>query len=366
MNMISKSSVIIHKLSNRSLNVSAKQILSPAAKHIIDSKFIDIKLFKGSARHGKVVTKADVLLGLKTGHLAVNTLAPLHHEPEIIKTIPTTLSIPAVTTNTNTAVNVAQTVQQIIHTSSANPISYIAREPLCDDYEDIPNSNIRKVIAKRLTESKATVTHIYSSINCNLDNAIKLRKELKKNYDINISMNDIVIKSAALALKDVPAILNKWNPKTSSIDINSQIDISIAVATPNGLITPIITNPHQRSLNDISLTIKSLANRAKEGKLKPEEYQGGSFSISNLGMFGINSFTAVINPPQSCILAVGAGINQIAPPLANNETNELRIINSAIVQLSADRRVVNEAIIGQFLKVRNLMYSFVYFCVFRM
>lgn len=127
------------------------------------------------------------------------------------------------------------------------------------------------------------------------------------------------------------------------------VDISVAVATPNGLITPIVTGADKRGLGDINSKVKDLAGRAKLGKLKPEEFQGGSFSVSNLGMFGISAFTAVINPPQACILAVGAGIPRVCPPKAAG--GKPRIVTTVTVQLSADRRVVDEALAGQYLEV---------------
>jgi pyruvate dehydrogenase E2 component (dihydrolipoamide acetyltransferase) len=155
--------------------------------------------------------------------------------------------------------------------------------PVNDRYTDIPNSNMRKIIAKRLTESKATVPHYYTSIDCSMDSVMSLRKKLKKQYDINVSVNDFVIKAAALALRDVPEANAKYNVSAKSINTSPAVDISIAVATPNGLITPILTNADKRSLVEINKTVKDLATRARDGKLKPEEFQGGSFSISNLG-----------------------------------------------------------------------------------
>lgn len=168
--------------------------------------------------------------------------------------------------------------------------------------------------------------------------------------DVNVSVNDLVIKSAALALRDVPEVNYKWDKASGSAKPSAGgVDISVAVATPNGLITPIVTNADNRGLSNISATVRDLATRARDGKLKPEEYQGGSFSISNLGMFGISEFSAVINPPQACILAVGAGISKIVPPRDGEE--EPRVTTTVTVQLSADRRVVDEAMAAQYLQV---------------
>eukprot|EP01032_Pedospumella_encystans_P018211 gene18211-20738_t len=237
--------------------------------------------------------------------------------------------------------------------SSAAPVAATSQAPVNSHFKDIPNSNMRKVIAKRLTESKATVPHFYTSIECKIDSLMALRKTFKKDMELNISVNDLVIKSAALALRDVPEANSRWNKQSGSIDAatSKQVDISVAVATPNGLITPILTGADKRGLVDINSTVKDLATRARDGKLKPEEYQGGSFSISNLGMYGITSFSAVINPPQACILAVGAGIQKMLPPKANSTTNRPRVVTTVTVQLSADRRVIDEATAAQYLQV---------------
>jgi pyruvate dehydrogenase E2 component (dihydrolipoamide acetyltransferase) len=233
---------------------------------------------------------------------------------------------------------------------------------------------MRKIIAKRLAESKATVPHYYLTGECTIDDLMSMRKKLKKELEINVSVNDIVIKSAALALKDVPIANSKFDVKSSTIKAGSTVDISVAVATPNGLITPIVTNAvgsfslqtqkildlfississfhpqDKRGLKDINATVKDLATRAKDGKLKSEEYQGGSFTISNLGMFGISEFSAVINPPQACILAIGGGVPRVFPPLKAGD--KPRVVTTVRYCLSADRRVVDEDAAGQFIQV---------------
>lgn len=216
---------------------------------------------------------------------------------------------------------------------------------------------MRKVIAKRLTESKATVPHFYTGMECEIDALLALRKKVKAELDVNVSVNDMVIKAAALALRDLPEANAKWNPRSQQIDgSNTAVDISVAVATPAGLITPIITNADQMGLGQINNKVRDLATRAKDNKLKPEEYQGGSFTISNLGMFGIDEFTAVINPPQACILAVGRGAIKVLPPtsvdaVTGKPVGKPRIANVMTVQLSGDRRVVDNALAGQFLQI---------------
>ncbi|KAG0202526.1 hypothetical protein BGX33_009669 [Mortierella sp. NVP41] len=185
-------------------------------------------------------------------------------------------------------------------------------------FTDSPTTNMRKVIASRLSESKTTVPHSYVTRDIVIDNMMKLRHLLADELQVKVSVNDFLIKAASLALRDVP----ESNVQFASGDNVKQlkdIDISVAVATPTGLITPIVKGADSRGLQSISLTVKELADRAKKNKLKPEEYQGGSFSVSNLGMFGVNNFTAIINPPQACILAIG-GSRTVFKPAAVEET----------------------------------------------
>ena len=313
----------------------ANSRVSPAARHLIDSKDIDISGIKGTSRHG-IISKSDVVNAMKSG------LAKLSKQASI----PQVVSPPVVMV----------------------PISVeIDETPINDKFTDIPNSNIRKVIAKRLTDSKSKVPHVYMCTECEITELLKIRKDLKSGLDVNISVNDIVIKAAALALRDINQVNNKYDTKSNSIQINNAIDVSVAVATPSGLITPIVTSTDKRSVYDVNIMVKDLAKRARDGKLKPEEYQGGTFSISNLGMFGISEFTAVINPPQACILAVGSGISKVLPPVnyikGNADKKKPRIGTTVTVQLSFDRRVVNENLAGEFLQVlsnylsnpRNLM-----------
>ncbi|UVO49081.1 pyruvate dehydrogenase complex dihydrolipoamide acetyltransferase [Sphingomonas sp. SUN019] len=178
---------------------------------------------------------------------------------------------------------------------------------------DIPHeatklSNVRKTIARRLTESKQTVPHIYLTVDVRLDALLALRAELNKGLEkrgVKLSVNDLMIKAQAVALMQVPACNVMFTP--DQLITFSRADISVAVSTPSGLITPIIEGADTATLSSISTKMKDLAARARDGKLKPEEYQGGTASISNMGMYGITQFDAVINPPQGMILAIGAG-----------------------------------------------------------
>ena len=184
------------------------------------------------------------------------------------------------------------------------------------EFYAVKNNNVRKVIAKRLLESKQTVPHFYLSCEFKIDKLNELRSALNEvaeldesgNPSYKISVNDLIIKATAMALKKVPEANSSWSDE--AILIYNNIDISMAVAIDGGLITPIIKNADQKSIQDISKESKQLAKKAREGKLAPEEFQGGTFSISNLGMFGIDNFSAIVNPPQSCILAVARAVEK--------------------------------------------------------
>jgi pyruvate dehydrogenase E2 component (dihydrolipoamide acetyltransferase) len=219
-------------------------------------------------------------------------------------------------------------------------------------YEDVPNNGMRKIIARRLTESKSQVPHYYTSMEIELDNVMALRKNLAANHDVKVSVNDLIIRSSALALRDVPEVNATFDPVTNQVSMLPTIDISVAVATPTGLITPIVPTTDRLGLSEISACVRDLATRARDGKLKPHEYQGGTFCISNLGMFGIDEFSAVINPPQAAILAVGGGTATVVPtPYVDGaETQASPTIKTIMTaRLSADRRVVDEPTAGLFL-----------------
>ncbi len=212
-------------------------------------------------------------------------------------------------------------------------------------YKELPNNNIKKVTARRLTEAKQTIPHFYLSVDCVLDNLLAARKELNEaaNGEYKISVNDFIIKASAMALKAYPAANVSWSD--DAVQQFKHADISVAVATPNGLITPIIKRAEEKGLATISKEMMELAGRAREGKLKPEEFQGGTFSISNLGMFGVENFQAIVNPPQSCIMAVGAGIQK---PVVVNDALEIKTVMT--VTLSTDHRSVDGAVGAEYLQ----------------
>lgn len=214
--------------------------------------------------------------------------------------------------------------------------------PEAGSFEMAPVSNMRKVIASRLLESKQTIPHFYLSVECILDKVMEARAAIN-NDKTKISVNDFVVKAVAMAMRKVPEVNVSWTDQ--GLKQYKSVDISIAVAIEGGLITPIITNADYKPLKNVSTEIKSLAVRAREGALKPEEYQGGGFSISNLGMFGVKQFNAIVNPPQSCIMAVGAGTKR---PVVINDKIEVRTVMD--VTLSCDHRAVDGAVGAGFLK----------------
>ncbi|XP_027590311.1 dihydrolipoyllysine-residue acetyltransferase component of pyruvate dehydrogenase complex, mitochondrial [Pipra filicauda] len=211
-------------------------------------------------------------------------------------------------------------------------------------FTDIPISNIRRVIAQRLMQSKQTIPHYYLSIDVNMGKVLVLRKELNQEENVKLSVNDFLIKASALACLKVPEANSSW--MDTVIRQNHVVDVSVAVSTPAGLITPIVFNAHIKGLAAISKDVASLAAKAREGKLQPHEFQGGTFTISNLGMYGIKNFSAIINPPQACILAVGSSEQRLVP--ADNEKG-FDVASVMSVTLSCDHRVVDGAVGAQWL-----------------
>jgi pyruvate dehydrogenase complex dihydrolipoamide acetyltransferase long form len=253
------------RLSRFYSSLSAEAIpLSPAVRFIVDTNNVDVLQVKGTGPKGRVL-KGDVL-------------AILQQQP-------------AKQSTTSSDVSHTTTQSKVLSATTGGSI-------------DEPLTNMRRTIAKRLTHAKSSIPHGYSSIRCRADQMVTLRKRLKEE-GVKVSLNDLIIKVVAHTLKNVPEVNCTWDDAVGVPSLSPTVDISVAVATPSGLITPIIRNADTKSVLSISEEFKDLAERAKQGKLKPEEFMGGSFSISNLGMFGIREFTAIINPPQTAILAVG-------------------------------------------------------------
>ncbi|KAG6888983.1 hypothetical protein C0995_004622 [Termitomyces sp. Mi166 len=227
------------------------------------------------------------------------------------------------------------------------PTTSASAEP---DYVDTPISNMRRTIGSRLTQSKQELPHYYLTVDVNMDKVLKLRQVFnkaltEKDKSAKLSVNDFIVKAVACALSDVPEANSAWLGEV--IRTYKKADISVAVATPTGLITPILKDAGSKGLATISAETKTLAKKARDGKLQPAEYQGGTFTISNLGMYGIEHFTAIINPPQSCILAVGATQPTLVP--APEEERGFKTVQIMKVTLSSDHRTVDGAVGARWL-----------------
>ncbi|WP_375604624.1 pyruvate dehydrogenase complex dihydrolipoamide acetyltransferase [Wolbachia endosymbiont of Anurida maritima] len=261
--------------------VEGRTKISPLAKKIAQNEGVNVQQLKGTGPYGRII-KADVLESLSSG---IRT-----ESPEIVEV-----------------------------------------------------SNMRQIIAQRLIESKQNVPHFYLTVDCQVDKLISLKNEINSADENNkVTINDLIIKAVTFSMKKFPDINSSWID--NKILKYSNVDISIAVALEDGLITPIVKNADKKGILSISKEVKDLVSRARSGKLKPEEFQGGGFTISNLGMFGIKAFSAIINPPQSCIMAVGASKKQ---PIVMNEKIEIAEIMT--VTLSVDHRTVDGALGAKFL-----------------
>ncbi|GAT75874.1 branched-chain alpha-keto acid dehydrogenase subunit E2 [Ehrlichia ruminantium] len=264
--------------------------ISPLAKKIASDFAIDINSIQGTGPYGRIV-KADVL----------DAASKKENNVEIIPT----------SNGENTFIEV---------------------------------SSMRKVIAERLVYSKQMIPHFYVSVDCKVDDLLKVRLEINaENFGTKITINDFIIKAVSMSIKKFPEINVSWDDNDKIIAF-ANIDISVAVSIDDGLITPIIRNADKKSLLEISNEVKMLASKAKTGKLKPEEFQGGGFTISNLGMFGIKEFNAIINPPQSCIMAVGCSDKR-----AIIVDDQICISNVMTVTLSVDHRVIDGVLAAKFL-----------------
>ncbi|MFA7275925.1 MAG: pyruvate dehydrogenase complex dihydrolipoamide acetyltransferase [Pseudobdellovibrionaceae bacterium] len=280
---------------------------TPLARRMAAEKNIDLKAVKGSGPHGRIV-KGDV------ENTKAGSAAPA---PQAAKAA----------------------------SASSGPDAKQLADMLGMEYTELPNNNIKKVTARRLTEAKQTIPHFYLSVDCVLDKLLAARAQMNDAADgaYKLSVNDFIIKANAMALKAYPPANTSWTD--DAVIQYAHADISVAVATPNGLITPIIKKAETKTLSEISNEMKDLAKRAKEGKLKPVEFQGGTFSISNLGMFGVKNFQAIVNPPQSCIMAVGAGEERVVV-----ENGQMVVRTVMTVTLSTDHRSVDGAVGAEFLQ----------------
>jgi pyruvate dehydrogenase E2 component (dihydrolipoamide acetyltransferase) len=316
----------------RNGSTQSKLFVSPLARRIAGQSGIDLAGLTGSGPHGRIIERdiKAALAGTRTHAPSVQpTIAPVP-EPALSKPAAPGLS--------------DDMVRKFFAPGS---------------YEEVTHDSMRKTIARRLVEAKQTIPHFYLSLDCDLDELLKLREQINKaapkdkegNPSYKVSVNDFVIKALALALKRVPDANVTWTE--SAMLKHRHADIGVAVAIPGGLITPVVRQAETKTLSTISNEMKDFAARAKNRRLKPEEYQGGSSAVSNLGMFGIKNFSAVINPPHATILAVGAGEQRVivkdgAPAVANMMS----------VTLSTDHRAVDGALGAQLLSAfRQLIES---------
>ncbi|MGO1543240.1 MAG: pyruvate dehydrogenase complex dihydrolipoamide acetyltransferase [Gulosibacter sp.] len=210
-------------------------------------------------------------------------------------------------------------------------------------YEDIPHSGMRRAIARRLTESKTTVPHFYVNADIRVDAMFAMRKQINAKLEAKVSVNDLVVKAVGVALAKVPGANAIWTEEATRKF--KSVDIAVAVSVPNGLLTPVVRGVETKSITKLSEEIRELAARAREGKIKQHELEGGSFSVSNLGMYGTKSFSAILNPPQAGILAVGAAAKQ--PIVSDDGEIETAMVMS--VTLSADHRVLDGALAAEWL-----------------
>lgn len=289
---------------------------SPLAKNIAKESGVSLEQLVGSGDQGRIVKK-DVEAFLENkGSAPVAT--------------PTAPATPAP----------AATPAAKSEAPSSAPFAFNAGG---NNYEEVGVTQMRKVIARRLGESLFTAPHFYLTIEINMDRAIEIRKQLNEVSPTKLSFNDLVIKAVAASLTQHPAINSSW--LGDKIRYNKDINVGVAVAVEDGLLVPVVRYANMKTLSQINTEVKTLAGKAKERKLHPDEMSGNTFTISNLGMFGIDEFTAIINPPDACILAVGGIFEK---PIVKN--GEIVVGNTMKVTLSCDHRVVDGATGAQFLQ----------------
>ncbi len=304
-------------------NDGHRTFASPLARRLAKEAGIDVTAVSGSGPHGRVVKK-DIEAAVSGGTAKAAPAAAPAAQP--------------------TAASAAPAAPKGM---SDDAVLKLFEQ---GSYELVPHDGMRKTIAKRLQESKQTIPHFYVSVDCELDALLALRTQLNdsapKSKDgvpaYKLSVNDMVIKALALALRDVPDANVSWTD--SAMVKHKHADVGVAVSIPGGLITPIIRSAEQKTLSTISNEMKDYGKRAKERKLKPEEYQGGTTAVSNMGMMGVKNFAAVVNPPHATILAVGAGEQRVIV-----KKGEMAIATVMTVTLSTDHRAVDGALGAELL-----------------
>ncbi|HZS83756.1 MAG TPA: pyruvate dehydrogenase complex dihydrolipoamide acetyltransferase [Stellaceae bacterium] len=304
---------------------------SPLARRMAQQAGIDLAQLKGSGPQGRIV-KADVEAAL--GKPGAARAAPAAKPAPVPAAPAAAAPAPAAPPRIG---GPSFAKQQVVAAAGNIP------------YAEIPHTGMRRTIARRMVESKQNVPHFNLTVDCEIDALLKMRAELNaKSSDYKISVNDFVIRAAALTMRKVPRANASWSDE--AVLQWQQVDIAVAVALEDGLITPIVKRADQKGLATIAAEMKDLAARARAGKLKLEEFQGGTFSISNLGMYGIKDFNAVINPPHGCILAVGAGEQR---PIVKNGALAIATVMSCT--LSCDHRVVDGAVGAQWIAAFKAM-----------
>ncbi|HLY68339.1 MAG TPA: dihydrolipoamide acetyltransferase family protein, partial [Puia sp.] len=288
---------------NQAANGDGRVKASPLAKKLAEEKGIDIAKVPGSGDGGRII-KSDI----------DNYKQPAADSPQLTESAP----------------------RPIANTQAQGPQGAVS-------FDEVPVSQMRKSIAKRLAESKFTAPHFYLTMSIDMDKAVESRAKLNEISSVKISFNDLVLKAVAVALKQHPYVNSSW--LGDKIRINHHINIGVAVAVEDGLLVPVVRFADTKSLSQIATEVKDLAQRAKNKKLQPADWEGSTFTISNLGMFGIEEFTAIINPPDSCILAISA-IQQI-PVVKNGGVVPGNVMK---VTLSCDHRVVDGATGSAFLQ----------------
>lgn len=305
---------------------------SPLARKMAQDAGIDLAAIRGSGDFGRIVKK-DVEAAIEEQKAA----------PAPIKQPATQPATPAAPAPTPAAPPAPAPVEA--EAPAVTPFFYGAGEA---NYEDKNLSQMRKVIARRLSESKFTAPHFYLTIEIDMSKAIQMRKRLNEVAPVKISFNDLVLKACAASLRQHPAVNSSW--LGDKLRINHDVNIGVAVAIDEGLLVPVVRYADMKTLSQINTEVKTLAAKAQKRKLQPEEMQGNTFTVSNLGMFGIEEFTAIINPPDACILAVGTIVQK---PVVKN--GEIVVGNIMKVTLSCDHRVVDGAKGAQFLKTLREM-----------
>ncbi|PWE55340.1 pyruvate dehydrogenase complex dihydrolipoamide acetyltransferase [Metarhizobium album] len=307
---------------------ASRTFSSPLARRLAKEAGIDLSAVAGSGPHGRVV-KSDIEKAVSGD--GAKAAAPAQSTPTMASATQVAASAPAVAPKGASDDAVLKLFEQ-------------------GSYELVPHDGMRKTIAKRLVESKQTIPHFYVTVDCELDKLLALRAQLNDAAPrkdsapaYKLSVNDMVIKAMALALRDVPDANVSWTE--SAMVKHKHVDVGVAVSIPGGLITPIIRKAELKTLSAISNEMRDLGKRAKERKLKPEEYQGGTSSVSNMGMMGVKHFSAVINPPHATILAVGAGEQR-----AVVKDGALAIATVMSVTLSTDHRCVDGALGAELLQ----------------